>query len=76
MRNSRQSMSGLLAVAGLMMAAGATPIATGMATNQVGRQPPKPRPYRPVMKTAKDREIAEWNAAVEAKRQAKKGRKP
>lgn len=74
MRNSRQSMSSLIAVAGLMMAASNLPSEATM--QRAMPRPPKPRPYRPSMKTAQDREIAEWNAAIEAKRQARKGRKP
>ncbi len=72
MRSSRNSnLSGLIAAAGLMAMASSVP----GAMTQRASVPPTRR-YQPVMKTAQDREIADWNAAIEAKRQAKKGRKP
>jgi hypothetical protein len=73
MRSSRNSsLSGLIAAAGLMAMASSVPGATA----QRASVPPPTRRHQPVMKTAQDREIADWNAAIEAKRQAKKGRKP
>lgn len=73
MRSSRTNLQGLLAASALMMAASGIP---SEAMSQLAMpRPPKRRYYQPSMKTAQDREIAEWNAAVEAKRQAKKGRR-
>ena len=73
MRSSRNSnLSGLIDAAVLMAMASSVP----GAMTQRASVPPPTRRYQPVMKTAQDREIADWNAAIEAKRQAKKGRKP
>ncbi len=74
MRNSKQSVSSLIAVAGLMMTASNLP-PEAVIQRAMPRQS-KRRYYKPSMETSQDHEIAEWNAAVEAKRQAKKGRKP
>lgn len=42
---------------------------------QADKSPPKVRTYVPKMDTPDAKEIAEWNAKVEATKQAKKARK-
>ena len=64
------------AAAFLMAAAAMAPVGYSPSTRQTNAAPPRPR--RPAViddRPALAREIAEHNAAVEAKRQAKKLRK-
>lgn len=60
---------GLLADITLMVAT-----LPGPPAQRVAPRPPPRRPYNPppTMQTASEREIAEWNKAVEAKRLKKK----
>ena len=67
----RSHKSSLLAAASIAMLSAGGGL-TGIFDNR-GRTTGKVRTYVPSMLTSSDREIAEWNAQVEAKRKAKKG---
>jgi len=69
MRNGRSSFATLLAIAAISGMAALPPV--GAATSSTAtRRPPVRR-----MPVSSSKKIQEWNAAVEAKRRAKKQRK-
>ena len=67
MRNTRLTFASLMAVAALASAGSAMPMPLKGSSRAF-------RPERPRMDTEKAREIAAWNAAVDAKKTARKAK--